>query len=83
LGVEAILSTQTDRATPAMSDDTILPFGFPAVGSKKLVAAFDGGRITTDGVSSGPTHEILLTSLGLAAATCSLASTSKIDKSTT
>jgi Transposase DDE domain group 1 len=32
-----------------MSDDTILPFGFPAVGSKKLVAAFDGGRITTDG----------------------------------
>jgi hypothetical protein len=49
LGVEAILSTQTHRATPAMSDDTILPFGFPAVGSKKLVAAFDGGRITTDG----------------------------------
>ena len=32
-----------------MSNDTILPFGFPAVGRKKLVAAFDGGRITTDG----------------------------------
>jgi hypothetical protein len=32
-----------------MSNDTILPFGFPAVGGKKLVAAFDGGRITADG----------------------------------
>jgi hypothetical protein len=49
MGVEAILSAQTHRATPAMSDDTILPFGLPAVGRKKLVAAFDGGRITSDG----------------------------------
>ena len=32
-----------------MSDDTIPPFSFPAVGRKKLVAAFDGGRITADG----------------------------------
>jgi hypothetical protein len=32
-----------------MSDDTIEPFGFPAVGRKKLTAAFDGGRITSDG----------------------------------
>src|SRR4051794_20126664 len=32
-----------------MSDDTILPFGFPAVDRKTLVAAFDGGRITADG----------------------------------
>src|SRR3954462_13558723 len=37
------------RATPAISNDTALPFGFPAVGRKKLIAAFDGGRITTDG----------------------------------
>jgi hypothetical protein len=37
------------RATPAISNDTTLPFGFPAVGRKKLIAAFDGGRITTDG----------------------------------
>src|SRR3954468_5179941 len=37
------------RATPAMSNDTTLPFGFPAVGRKKLIAAFDGGRITADG----------------------------------
>src|SRR6201993_2297437 len=32
-----------------MSNDTIPPFDFPAVGRKKLTAAFDGGRITTDG----------------------------------
>ena len=32
-----------------MPNDTILPFGFPAVGRKTLVAAFDGGRITADG----------------------------------
>jgi hypothetical protein len=32
-----------------MPDDTALPFGFPAIGRKKLVAAFDGGRITSDG----------------------------------
>ncbi len=32
-----------------MFDDTILPFGFPAVGRKKLLAAFDGGRIISDG----------------------------------
>ena len=32
-----------------MSDDTIEPFGFPAVGRKKLTAAFDGGRLTSDG----------------------------------
>jgi hypothetical protein len=31
-----------------MSIDTSLPFGFPAVGGKKLIAAFDGGRITSD-----------------------------------
>jgi hypothetical protein len=32
-----------------MSDDTTLPLSFPAVGRKKLTAAFDGGRITSDG----------------------------------
>ena len=32
-----------------MSDDTVLPFGFPAVCRKKVVAAFDGGRISSDG----------------------------------
>jgi hypothetical protein len=32
-----------------MPDITIRPFGFPAVGRKKVTAAFDGGRITSDG----------------------------------
>jgi hypothetical protein len=32
-----------------MDDDTTEPFGFPAIGRKKLVAAFDGGRLTSDG----------------------------------
>ena len=32
-----------------MCNDTIPPFDFPAVGRKKLTAAFDGGRITPDG----------------------------------
>ncbi|MGA8006611.1 MAG: IS1380 family transposase [Burkholderiales bacterium] len=32
-----------------MLDDTLLPFGFPAVGGKKVTAAFDGGRMTSDG----------------------------------
>src|SRR3954463_11991395 len=32
-----------------MDDDTIEPFGFPAIGRKKLTAAFDGGRLTSDG----------------------------------
>jgi len=32
-----------------MPDDTIVPFGFPAINRKKVTAAFDGGRITSDG----------------------------------
>ena len=32
-----------------MPEDTILPFGFPAIGHKKLAAAFDGGRMSSDG----------------------------------
>ena len=32
-----------------MPDDTTPAFGFPAIGRKKLTAAFDGGRITSDG----------------------------------
>ena len=32
-----------------MSEDTLLPFHFPAVGRKKVTAAFDGGRLTSDG----------------------------------
>ena len=32
-----------------MTDHTILPFSFPAVARKKITAAFDGGRLTSDG----------------------------------
>jgi hypothetical protein len=32
-----------------MSDDTIPPFRFPSVARKKVGAAFDGGRLTSDG----------------------------------
>jgi hypothetical protein len=32
-----------------MTDNTILPFSFPAVSRKKVTAAFDGGRLTSDG----------------------------------
>jgi len=36
-------------ATFAMTDDNLLPFSFPAVARKKVTAAFDGGRISSDG----------------------------------
>jgi Transposase DDE domain group 1 len=32
-----------------MIDDNLLPFSFPAVQRKKVTAAFDGGRISSDG----------------------------------
>ena len=32
-----------------MVEDNLLPFNFPAVERKKVTAAFDGGRITSDG----------------------------------
>ena len=31
-----------------MTDDSLLPFSFPAIARKKITAAFDGGRITSD-----------------------------------
>jgi len=31
-----------------MLDDSLLPFSFPAICRKKITAAFDGGRITSD-----------------------------------
>src|SRR5271157_1177682 len=37
------------NATPAMTNDTVLPFSFPAVHAKKVTAAFDGGRLTSNG----------------------------------
>jgi hypothetical protein len=38
-----------ERATPATTDDNLLPFAFPAVDRKKITAAFDGGRLSSDG----------------------------------
>ena len=32
-----------------MTDDSLLPFSFPAIGGKKVTAAFDGGRLSSDG----------------------------------
>jgi hypothetical protein len=32
-----------------MTDDTMLPFSFRAVHTKKVTAAFDGGRLTLNG----------------------------------
>lgn len=37
------------QATPAEGDDNAALFSFPAVARKKLTAAFDGGRLTSDG----------------------------------
>ena len=42
-------SPSTANATPAMTNDTILPFSFPAVHAKKITAAFNGGRLTSNG----------------------------------
>ena len=32
-----------------MTDDSLLPFSLTAVGAKKVTAAFDGGRLSSDG----------------------------------
>src|SRR4051812_30383769 len=32
-----------------MINDSLLPFSLPSVGRKKITAAFDGGRISSDG----------------------------------
>ena len=34
---------------PAAADDTLLPFSLPSICLKKVTAAFDGGRISSDG----------------------------------
>ena len=37
------------QTTPAGCDDSATAFSFPAVRGKKVTAAFDGGRLTSDG----------------------------------
>jgi hypothetical protein len=34
---------------PAVRDDTLLPFSLPSICHRKITAAFDGGRISSDG----------------------------------
>jgi hypothetical protein len=36
-------------ATATMTDDMIPLFSFPAIQGKKVTAAFDGGRLSSDG----------------------------------
>ena len=42
-------STAIKGQQTLMDEDIPLPFDLPAVGRKKVSAAFDGGRITSDG----------------------------------
>jgi len=42
-------SLSTANASPAMTDDTILPLSFSAVHTKKITATFDGGRLSSNG----------------------------------
>ena len=37
------------QATPTDGDNSAVAFAFPAVQRKKVTAAFDGGRLTSDG----------------------------------
>ena len=46
---EASPCGRSEPATPAITDDSLLPFSFPAVAGKKVTAAFDGGRLSSDG----------------------------------
>jgi hypothetical protein len=48
MGVEAIRCVPSAGATPAMRDDIPLGVPYPAVARKKVTAAFDGGRLSSD-----------------------------------
>ena len=48
MGVETTVRTSNRPATPAMTDDSSLTFFLPAVRRKKVTAAFDGGRLSSD-----------------------------------
>src|SRR6266478_4284751 len=49
MGCRSHSAPRSEAATPAMTDDSFLPFSFPAIGRKKVTAAFDGGRLSSDG----------------------------------
>src|SRR4051812_41794248 len=48
MGVETTLRAPRHAATPAMTDDSQLSFTLPTVSRKKVTAAFDGGRLSSD-----------------------------------
>ena len=48
MGVETILRASRLGATPAMTNDSQLSFSLPSVSRKKITAAFDGGRLSSD-----------------------------------
>src|ERR1700741_975125 len=48
MGVKTILRASRLAATPAMTDDSQLSFNLPSVSRKKVTAAFDGGRLSSD-----------------------------------
>src|SRR5271157_130457 len=48
MGVKTIHRTSNRPATPAMTEDIPLTFCLPAVSRKKVTAAFDGGRLSSD-----------------------------------
>ena len=48
MGIETNLRTSSRTATSAMIEDTPPTFSLPAVSRKKVTAAFDGGRLSSD-----------------------------------
>ena len=48
MGIEIILRALRLEAAPAMTDDSRCTFSLPSVSRKKVTAAFDGGRLSSD-----------------------------------
>ena len=48
MGIETNLRTSSRTATSAMTEDSPPAFSLPAVSRKKVTAAFDGGRLSSD-----------------------------------
>jgi hypothetical protein len=49
LVASSTLDAWTEFAVLTADDDAFLPFSLPSIGQKKVTAAFDGGRISSDG----------------------------------
>jgi Transposase DDE domain group 1 len=56
LSADTTLGARTESAihpsraqSRTFADDTVLPFSLPSICQKKVTAAFDGGRISSDG----------------------------------